>query len=147
MSKFHTRFSPPPSRGVHFLKPSLVQKQFMQEADINYLIGRFTKTGSFYSAEQLAKARATPQFGDFVAVQSCNVVEAHAVMAKAKEAFELLPFNVRERFNHSPERLLEFIQDEGNYDEALRLGLVNERKKDEVIKPNPDSSEVSPSIS
>lgn len=140
MPKFHTRFTPPPSRGVHCCKPSLVQRQFMRDSDINYLVGRFTRTGSFYSAEQLARVRATPQFGDFVAMQTANVVEAHTTMVRAREAFEQLPFAVRERFGHSPEKLLAFVQDKNNTEEAIRLGLA---VKAEPIEP---IESVSPSV-
>lgn len=129
MPKFHTRFAPPHSRGVHCCKPSLVQRQFMRDSDINYLVGRFTRTGSFYSAEQLAKVRATPQFGDFVAMQTANVVEAHTTMVRAREAFEQLPFAVRERFAHSPEKLLAFLQNPENRAEAEKLGLMVPRKE------------------
>lgn len=149
MPNFHTRFTPPHSRGVHCNKPSLVQRQFMRDADINYLVGRFTRTGSFYSAEQLARVRATPQFGDFVAMQTANVVEAHTTIVRAREAFEQLPFAVRERFGHSPEKLLAFVQDEQNADEAVRLGLAVKKAEpvNEVVSPTPNDSNSQPAVS
>lgn len=140
MFKFYTRFTPPHSRGVRCNKPSLVQRQFMRDSDINYLVGRFTRTGTFYSAEQLAKVRATPQFGDFVAMQTANVVEAHTTMVRAREAFEQLPFSVRERFGHSPEKLLAFMQDEKNEDEAVRLGLAVKVEPKEPVTSSVDLS-------
>lgn len=136
MNNFHTRFAPPPSGGLRFTRPSLVQKQFKKESDINYLVGRFTKTGSFYTPEQLAKVRATPQYGDFTAMQAANVVEAHATIARAREAFEALPYAIRERFGHSPENLLAFLQNPENRAEAEKLGLVVPKKVEEAA-PTP----------
>lgn len=127
MNKFHTRFNKPLSAKVLFLKPSRVQPQFKTEADINFLVHRLTRTGSFYSPEVMAKVRARPQFGDFVQMSVTSVVDAHTIIARAKESFEALPFAIRERFNNSPENFLRFMSDEKNVEEAIKLGLMEKK--------------------
>ena len=44
-----------------------------------------------------------------------------------KESFEKLDVNVRKRFENNPQKLLDFLKDDDNRDEAIKLGLV-ERK-------------------
>jgi phage internal scaffolding protein len=46
------------------------------------------------------------------------------VLCRAEEQFEELPVEVRDRFHHDPLKLLEFVDDDSNYDEAVQLGLV-----------------------
>jgi len=42
----------------------------------------------------------------------------------AKESFAALPAELRGRFGNSAERLVSFLQDTNNRDEAIKLGLI-----------------------
>ena len=39
--------------------------------------------------------------------------------------FDSLPSSLRERFSNDPSRLLAFVDDESNFDEAVKLGLLS----------------------
>lgn len=68
-----------------------------------------------------------PMFGDFSDTPE-DLAEAYARVEAAEERFMSLPSDVRARFGNDPFRLLEFLQDEGNRDEAVKLGLCMPRK-------------------
>lgn len=110
-------------------EPTLAQQQFKDECDINNIMKRYADTG------QLTHLRnQTGVFADFSEIPdyqgSLNRV------LDAQNAFMQLPAEVRTRFRNDPGYLIDFLQDPNNYDEALKLGLVNERQKTEVQKTN-----------
>ena len=64
----------------------------------------------------------------------------------SQEAFEAMPATVRDRFNNDPARFMDFVNDADNYDEALKMGIVNPRPKP-VETPAPAPVEAPPSTS
>lgn len=117
--------------------PHLTADEFKQEADINFLLGRYKKTGSLYTVDEMLKARRKPRFGDFTGIPDYQ--ESLNKMAKAMELFVTLPLAVRQRFNDDPVQLLAFLQDSANYDEAVRLGLIEKTIK--TSEPPPVTTE------
>jgi len=96
---------------------SLAVQSAADEANINTIVRRFGLTG------QLPGQVAMPRFGDFT-----NVPDFHSAMnliRQAQDEFLRLPAEVRARFGNDPQRVMEFLEDEGNRDEAVKLGLVN----------------------
>lgn len=107
---------------------SVAQQQFAKECDINEIVRRFGLTG------QMPTVLKLPQSGDFTGVSDFKSA-LDAVIA-AQEGFMELPADVRDRFRNDPQRLLEFMADEKNRDEAIKLGLVSapvERPRDAVM--------------
>ena len=91
------------------------KQEFKQDADINSIMQKFQKTQTINYA-----AKHQPQYGIATPVdyhQALNIVTA------AQSMFAELPSNLRRRFENKPEALLEFVQDEANYQEATELGL------------------------
>lgn len=127
---FFTRFKRPENPSIDFSKcEKLVAVEFAREADINFLLARYKNTGSLYTADQMMKAKARPQFGDFT-----GIPDYQASLDKMREALSMfgeLPLAVRQRFSDDPVKLLEFLQDKNNLDEAVKLGLVDAPAKDE----------------
>lgn len=107
-------------------EPSLTQEQFAAEADINNIIARYERTGIL--VDPLIDRRGQAMYGDFSEVDS--FFEAQLKVAHAKELFDRLPVRIRERFGYDPGRLIAFLEDEANREEAIRLGLI---EKPEVI--------------
>jgi phage internal scaffolding protein len=70
--------------------------------------------------------------GKYGYVEPQTYSEALIALRNAKDAFDDLPAKVRQRFDNDPAKLLEFIADDKNREEAEKLGLV---KPGEVIKP------------
>lgn len=98
--------------------PSLAQQQFKDDVDINVLLERFKVTGVMPQSVML------PQYGDFRGVDDYR--SAQDAIRKAHNAFMDLPAKLRARFDNDPQKLLEFVSDDKNRDEAIKLGLVPE---------------------
>ena len=110
----------PPEEGM-------TQAQFAEEADINEIVRRFGLTG------QLPENVRVPVSGDFTGVYDFQT--AMNAVVEAEEAFMELPGELRARFANDPQRLMEFMADDKNREEAVKLGLVNkppERTRDMV---------------
>lgn len=98
---------------------SLAIQSAEEESNINTIVRRFGISG------ELPNNIRMPQSGDFT-----NVPDFHTAMnlvRQAQEEFVRVPADIRARFNNDPARFMAFIEDDSNYDEALKLGLVNKR--------------------
>lgn len=118
------------------LKPGSRTKQsFKAECDINNIMRKYRDTGIVTHTRD-----SQPMYGDFSEITdyqgSLNQV------LQAQEAFEQLPSLVRKRFANDPGKFVEFIQDDKNYDEAMKLGLLDpEKTKHKMGKEEPKKKE------
>jgi len=98
------------------VEPSRTKQSFAEEADINTIVRRFNLSG------QLPENVRVPQYLDFL-----EVVDYHTAMLQirsAEEAFMQLPAHVRARFHNNAGELVDFVSDEKNREEAIKLGIV-----------------------
>lgn len=86
------------------------------ECDINLIIKRYDKTGL---VSHLAPHQ--PYFGE---ISSIDFQDAMNIVAEGMTAFEMLPSGLRNRFKNDPSRFLEFVGNEANREEAIKLGLI-----------------------
>lgn len=93
------------------------QQEFAEEADINTIVRRFGLTG------ELPENVRIPQSGDFTGITDYH--SALNLIREADEGFMELPAELRARFEHDPGRLMAFLEDANNKEEAIKLGLVN----------------------
>lgn len=92
-------------------------KQSMRdECDINLIMAKYLKTGA---VEHFAK-----HGGDYGFASSISFHEAMNVVTKADQMFIALPSDLRRRFGGDPGVFLEFVQDESNLEEMVKLGLA-----------------------
>jgi len=98
--------------------PTLTQQSAKDECDINLIVDR-AKRGADLS--QLS--RGPGFYGDFTGLPSYR--EALLMINAARDAFMALDASVRKRFSNDPAVLLDFLSDDRNREEAVRLGLVN----------------------
>lgn len=98
--------------------PSMTKQSFAEETNINSIVARFQK-GQDISASVRERVA---EFGDFSNVPSYQA--AMDLIARATGMFMSLDATVRERFVNDPGRMVLFLQDSKNYDEAVKLGLV-----------------------
>lgn len=106
---------------------SLTEQAHANEVDINSIVSRYTRTG------MLPSRGGSPAYGDFSGVvdyQTC--LDA---VASAQAEFMKLPAQVRKEFDNDPGKLLAFLQDEDNRDEAIRLGLIENVPPVEAAAP------------
>lgn len=102
--------------GLDCQDDSLAQQHFRDDCDINVIVNTFVRTG------ELPDPRVMPQFGDFSGVRDFH--SALNQVLEAQEAFLQLSPQVRARFNNDPGALIDFLNDDANYDEAVKLGLA-----------------------
>ena len=106
---FETGIAMDPEEGV-------AQQSFKEECDINNIVAKFLKTG------ELPENVRMPQSGDFTGITDFQT--AMNMVIEAQDAFMAFPADVRARFANDPQRMMDFLADESNRDEAIKLGLV-----------------------
>lgn len=106
-------------------EPSMTQQQFKEECDINNIMKK-------YGSDPVAFQALTRKGGVFADVTSITDYQSmlHQV-SDAQEAFASLPATLRVRFQNDPGQLLSFLQDPKNYDEGVKLGLLEPKKQPE----------------
>lgn len=105
--------------GLACEEPTLAQQQFKDETDINNILRQFNVTGL------LPEAPLSPRYGDFTGIVDYHTA-LNAVIA-AEDGFMQLPAELRARFENDPENLINFLNDEANKDEAVKLGLIDQK--------------------
>jgi phage internal scaffolding protein len=102
------------------------------ESDINTIVRKFGLTG------ELPNDLKLPQSGDFTDVPDFHT--AMNLVRTAQEEFLRVPAEIRARFANDPQRLMQFVEDESNRDEARKLGFL----ADPVKVPEPMRVQVVP---
>jgi phage internal scaffolding protein len=110
--------------GLACEEPSLTQQHFKDETDINNILRQFNITG------MLPESTLSPRYGDFTGISDYQSA-LNAVIA-AESEFDGLPAQIRARFNNNPEELINFLENDQNYDEAVKLGLVDQKTEASV---------------
>ena len=108
---------------------SMTQQHFKDQCDINHMMKKYQKTGILGDPN-----RPMPRFGDFSG--SMDFHEANNRVVEALQQFNDLPGELKKRFRHDPGELIDFLENEENREEAIKLGLVDP-KKEESPEPTP----------
>ena len=95
---------------------SMTQQQFKAECDVNNILAKYKKTGL---VTHLAKHQGN--FGDFSNVEDYQTSLGKLMQAQA--AFGTLPSELRAKFENDPAKLIEFLSDKKNDEEAIKFGL------------------------
>lgn len=93
------------------------------ELNINYIMRKFGQTG------ELPYGLTQPEYGNFLNVET-DFQTLMNLSIEANQHFYDMPSKLRKRFNNDPTEFMSFLQDNNNYDEAVKLGIV--------IKPQED---------
>lgn len=127
--KVYTRFKNDgaPRPVVKSALPSLTQQQFAKEADINVLIDRYKRTGSFYNPMVPSGTPRMPRYEDISEMP--DMMEQLESINRVNELFASLPASVREQFGHNPATFVEFAQNPANFDKCVELGIFNVSEK------------------
>lgn len=112
--------------------PGKTQQNFKDECDINVLMARYEKTGILPMSQ-----KGEPAYLDVTGIEFRTSME---ILATARSAFAQLPAHLRARFDNDPAKLLDFVHDPDNRDEAARLGLL----KPELTTLDPETGEIIP---
>lgn len=104
--------------GPDFSNQSTLTKQsFKDSCDINLIIKRFQTTGQV--PENLRGPGQSLDLSDHLTYQ-----ESLNVVINAQNRFDSLPSKVRERFANDPIKFLQFVHDDKNADEMVKLGIA-----------------------
>ena len=127
--KFKTRFDTYPPRTFAFetTGESMTQQQFKEECDVNNILAKYRKTGL---VTHLAKHSG--QFGDFSSIEDYRT--SLDKLTTAQKSFEMLPSELRNKFNNDPGQLIEYLADEKNDEEAIKFGLKIRREQPESMQ-------------
>ena len=106
---------------LHCEDASLAQQHMKEECDINYILKQFNVTG------QLPQSPLSPRYGDFTGIGDYHSALDRVIAAD--EEFMALPADLRARFGNDAAQLIEFLNDENNREEAIKLGLVERPQK------------------
>lgn len=129
--KFNTKYSDKcHATPFHFQKPSKTHKELGFECNINNIVLGYTNLSFQKNFSDLLKG---------VSVSPDDYQNAVYQLAQAKSAFETLPSSLRNKFHNDPKEMLEFISDEKNTDECIKLGI-----KEKITKPVIDVNVVTP---
>lgn len=115
--KFATQYKYEKIAGKHFQKPTMCDRSFAYDADINNIVNGMALVPQ-------APAQP-PQFGlEFNPEFYQNALNT---VATAKSEFEKLPALVRKEFDNDPMKLLQFIDNpsEENAKKGVKLGIFN----------------------
>lgn len=112
---------------VRVFEVSRTKQAMKEECDINNIMKRYERTGIVQHVNKHAA-----QYGDVPAV---DLLEAYAIVEKAKSMFDDLPAKARKRFGNDPMEFLAFVQNPENKAEAEALGLLHVPAKTPDTKP------------
>ena len=107
------------SNGIECPEDSLAIQSAEEESNINTIVRRFGISG------ELPNDLRMPQSGDFTGLPDFHT--AMNMVRQAQEEFLRVPADIRARFANDPAKFMSFFDDPANYDEALKLGLVDKR--------------------
>jgi phage internal scaffolding protein len=129
--------------------PSLTKQEFKKDTDLNVIMKKFQVTG--------AMDHVNMHSGNYGQHSPLDYHQAMTVVANANSMFADLPSDIRNKFDNQPEKFLEFVQSEDNYDEAIEMGIqiapelhdriTTEREtalRNKVDAPEQQSSEQAP---
>lgn len=106
----------------------LTQQSAKDECDINVIIDRIKR-----GADLPSTADAPPRYADFTSIPT-DLRECLNTVRLADELFMSMDAKVRRRFDNDPAKMLDFLNDEKNRQEAIDLGLVEAPPKP-VVEP------------
>lgn len=112
-------------------EPSMTQQQFKEECDINNIMRKYEQTGQITHIN-----RKQGVYADLSNIKDYQ--EMLHTIHHAEEAFNTLPAEVRYKFRNDPTKLIAFLQDTSNREEAIKLGLI-ERNDETKTTTQPKS--------
>lgn len=137
-TKFKSNYQHHPRTQTDISVISKTKQQFKDECDVNNILKKFMKTGVWPY-----ETSAPPAYGDFTNIPDYQ--ESLHYVIKAQDHFAGLSARVRERFMNDTGRFLEFMANNDNYDEALKLGLVLRKEVKKEAKTE-SSASVNPEV-
>lgn len=116
--------------------PGRTQQHFRDQVDINNIFVKYRKTGVIEHVK-----RTQERFGDIRDL--ADYTQDLDKVAKAQQAFEMLPAELRNQFKNSISGFFEYIKNDENRPQLEKWGFVN-KKPEEPKAGTPAAAEYSP---
>jgi len=130
---FNSPYSKTHKVAITFPSDSPFTKQsFKDECDINTIMAQYQFTGELPNLNERA-----PQYLD---ATNFDFAVAMNEIAEAQSLFQDLPSSIRNKFENSPAKFLEFCSQEKNRPELDEMGLLRPLEERVVPYPHPDPS-------
>lgn len=97
-------------------KPSMTDQSFKKDCDVNLILAKYRKTSAI---THLAKVQG--QFADVSDLPT--MLESHERLQTAQDSFMDLPAYIRDKFDNDLMKMVDFLNDPKNAEEAIELGL------------------------
>lgn len=107
---------------------SLTQQHFRDQCNINNIVRRAQNAG------RLPEAGGNPQYLDVSNIPDFQ--SAQNAVISAYNLFNQLNSKIRTRFDNDPGKMLAFVKDPVNLDEAIKLGIVTATHRKAENKPS-----------
>ena len=138
--EFRKPYPSPTTKGITFELPSRTVQSDREGTDLKILLEKYVETGEIPTVQLPG---GEPLDGDFTGLPDFQ--EMQNMLIDIQEQFDALPSKVREKFANDPIAMVQFLQDENNIEEAVKLGLMERREPDvkkpvEVVVVNRDDS-------
>lgn len=138
--EFRKPYPSPTTKGITFELPSRTVQSDREGTDLKILLEKYVDTGEIPTVQLPV---GEPLDGDFTGLPDFQ--EMQNMLIDIQEQFDALPSKVREKFANDPMAMVQFLQDENNIEEAVKLGLMERREPDvkkpvEVVVVNSDDS-------
>lgn len=112
---------------------SRTKQEFKGEADINNIMRRYAQTGVL--VDPLTANGGVPRFGDFSSGEDFRSVVDRINLAE--QYFMQLSAADRARFDNDPAKMLDFVNDPANQEEAIKMKLLPDPAayRETVVEP------------
>lgn len=97
--------------------PTLTQQHFKDSCDINILFAKYLETG------EMPQVTDGLTYGNFEGIFDFQT--AMNAVRTAQGMFEQLPARIKNRFDNDPQKIISFLDNPENREEAEFLGLLN----------------------
>lgn len=114
--------------------PTKTEQSHKNRVNIVSIMRKANRIGMLPNMERIQTAR----YGDFSGENDFQSLMDRVIRANSE--FEALPSEIRERFMNNPGKLIEFLNNADNQEEAVKLGL----RKATVKPPEPDPEQQEP---
>lgn len=115
----YSEYDRPVPPGIDCGTDTEVQQHLAADTDINRIVARYMTTGVI-PPDQVSQRQAI--FADATAVGDYQ--DMLGVITAVSEEFIQLPSDIRARFENNPARMIDWLSDPSNYQEAVKLGLL-----------------------
>ena len=101
----------------------ITEQAHKDSCDVNKIINKYDKTGLLTHVNEMEI-----KYGNVSGIEYKEMMDK---IVDIKQQFDQMPSSIRKRFANSPEIYLNFMDDESNRDEAIKLGLIRGDSKPE----------------